>query len=916
MTFSKQAPDHWQKTLKKLVAPEGWHQRQQITPMQISATELNASGTAAVAGASGLSAQEPLLPLDLLIERCIKVFLTTRADVLDTDLNVALMQLCVQLQADFSLLFVCPDEGQSEPYCVISGRQCEVGLARNVRAMTQNVNDWCEVAKDRRVRILSRDDALSLGEQYVWTALQPQRLLVVPIVGRQSEGGCLFFAVGPDKTLTEAESSLLSTFAQLCYLVIDRTRIVHHLERREQLLFRTERLAKIGSWRDDVLNDRITFTPQAADIFELPDGITEVQLSTYFSYVHPEDKERVAAMLKHSFDSGEASDMIYRIIVPSGKEKYIHGLGEVIKDEQGVTVARSGSIQDITEQQAKERRLHQASVVFESTMEGIVITNASACIEAVNPAFSEITGYSEQEIIGRPISILKSGQYGPEFYRMMYESIDAQGYWRGEIWNRKKNGELFPEWLTITAVRDRNQRISHYVGVFSDMSKIKESEQQLEHLSFYDSLTNLPNRTLLLKRLENALEKARNSHRKVALIAIDLDHFKHINDSLGHPAGDRLLQEFSHRMRKRLRDSDTVARLGGDDFMVVLEDVVNEDQVRVVADIIKGLLKTPFDAGVGQELFIGVSMGITLFPDHGTSVTQLLSNADVAMFRAKQEGRNHFQFYTNDMTQAASDRLELGNQLRKALQHDDELQLYYQPQVCINTDRIVGAEALMRWHHPREGIIPPGRFLPVAEDNGLMPELDAWALRSACRRIHCWQQQGRDPIMVAVNITQPTFVAGGLVEMLQKLLQQYDIDPSWLELEITEGALLEPTPQVMDTIAGLKALGIALAVDDFGTGYSSLAYLHRYRVDKLKIDRSFVNSIETEEEGQVITTTIINMAKGLGLEVLAEGVENAQQLAFLQQNQCETYQGFYFSKPLPVAEMEQLWDAGRVPDVS
>jgi EAL domain-containing protein (putative c-di-GMP-specific phosphodiesterase class I) len=385
---------------------------------------------------------------------------------------------------------------------------------------------------------------------------------------------------------------------------------------------------------------------------------------------------------------------------------------------------------------------------------------------------------------------------------------------------------------------------------------------------------------------------------------------------VGDAAGDRLLQECSLRVRNRLRDSDTVARIGGDDFMVVLEDVVNEDQVRVVADIIKGLLKTPFDAGVGQELFISVSMGITLFPDHGTSVTQLLSNADVAMFRAKQEGRNHFQFYTNDMTQAASDRLELGNQLRKALQHDDELQLYYQPQVCINTDRIVGAEALMRWHHPREGIIPPGRFLPVAEDNGLMPELDAWALRSACRRIHRWQQQGREPIMVAVNITQPTFVAGGLVEMLQKLLQQYDIDPGWLELEITEGALLEPTPQVMDTIAGLKALGIALAVDDFGTGYSSLAYLHRYRVDKLKIDRSFVNSIETEEEGQVITTTIIKMAKGLGLAVLAEGVENAQQLAFLQQNQCETYQGFYFSKPLPVAEMEQLWDRGKVPGVS
>ena len=539
-------------------------------------------------------------------------------------------------------------------------------------------------------------------------------------------------------------------------------------------------------------------------------------------------------------------------------------------------------------------------------MEGIVITDARSCIEAVNPAFCQITGYREEEIIGRPISILKSGQYGSDFYRSMYQAIEDQGYWRGEIWNRKKTGEIFPEWLTITAVRDGNNRVSHYVGVFSDMSKIKESEQQLEHLSYYDSITNLPNRALLLSRLESALEKARTSQRKVGLIAIDLDHFKHINDSLGHPAGDRLLQEFAHRLRRRLRDSDTVARLGGDDFMVVLEDVVSQEQVQSVSAIIKGLLEQPFDAGVGQELYISVSMGITLFPDHGSSVTQLLSNADVAVFKAKQEGRNRHQFYTNDMTQAASDRLELGNQLRKALQREDELQLYYQPQVCLHTGQLIGAEALMRWHHPTEGIIPPGRFLPVAEDNGLMPELDAWALRSACSTLARWQSAGNQPISVAVNITQPTFVAGGLVELLQRLLNEFSIDASWLELEITEGALLEPTPQVLDTIAGLKSLGISLAIDDFGTGYSSLAYLHRYQVDKLKIDRSFVNSIEEDDEGRVITTTIISLAKGLGLKVLAEGVETESQLVFLRDNQCESYQGFYFSRPVPVVQMEEL----------
>ncbi|MFC3680902.1 bifunctional diguanylate cyclase/phosphodiesterase [Bacterioplanoides pacificum] len=887
----RSANRHWQATLAKLMATEDWQGLQQITPLE-----------------SGAQAG---LPLEVLLERCIKVFLTTRSGLLDSDLNAALTQLCMQLDASRALLVVRPEEGETQPYCIGAGRSGEPDWQRDIRAISQHLDAWCDIARDRQVRLRHSRDELSVEEQYVWAALQPEALLIIPVIGRTRESGCLFFSLADDKSLDDAQASLLSVFAQLCYLVIDRTRIVERLERRERLLQRTERLASIASWRDDIVNDRITFTPQMADIFELPEGTQEVQISTFFSYVHPQDKERVSAAMKHSIESGEAYDIVYRIQLPSGKEKYLHGRAEVIHDSQGNVVARSGSIQDVTEQQSKDRRLHQAAVVFESTKEGIVITDTHACIEAVNPAFSEITGYAEAEILGQPISILKSGQYSNDFYHKMYQAIDQQGYWRGEIWNRKKSGELFPEWLTISAVRDHDERTSHYVGVFTDMSKLKESEQQLEHLSYYDSLTNLPNRTLLLNRLEHALEKSRKSQRKVVLIAIDIDHFKHINDSLGHPAGDRLLQEFSHRLRKRLRDSDTVARLGGDDFMVVLEDVVNDDQVRVVADIIKNLLQQPFDAGVGQELFISVSMGITLCPDHGNSVTQLLSNADVAMFKAKREGRNHYRFYSNDMTQAAADRLELGNQLRKALQRDNELQMYYQPQICIRSGAMIGAEALMRWHHPQQGMISPGRFLPVAEDNGLMPELDAWALTSVCRTISEWQQQQRQPVTIAVNITQPTFVAGGLVELLERLLQRYQIDPGWLELEITEGALLEPTPQVLDTIAGLKNLGVALAVDDFGTGYSSLAYLHRYRVDKLKIDRSFVSSIEKNEEGRVITTTIINMARGLGLQVLAEGVENEAQLAFLRDNHCEGYQGFYFSRALPRDKMQRLIAASQ-----
>ncbi len=671
-------------------------------------------------------------------------------------------------------------------------------------------------------------------------------------------------------------------------------------------MLQTERLARIGSWYDDVLNNCITFTPQAGEIFELSPQITQVSLEHYIAYLHPEDKDRVISTLQHSLKTLQPSDMTYRICTPSGLVKVIHGIGEILVNENGIAVARVGTVQDITEAHAREQRLQQSARVFESTMEGVVITNPDGLIEAVNPAFSTITGYSEEEVRGRSVDMLNPERRQRNVLQDIRREVQEKGFWRDEVWNRRKNGEVFPQFLTVTSVRDERQAISHYVAVFADISRQKESEQQLDYLAHYDSLTGLPNRSSLLVKLQTAIDLATQKRRKVAVITIDLDHFKHINDSLGHPAGDRLLQECARRLRERLRDSDTVVRQGGDEFVVVLENIVSEDQVRRVAEIIQQLFASAFDVGIGRELFIGASLGITLFPDHGRDVTQLISNADVAMYQAKSKGRNHYQFYTNDLTQAATDRLELGNELRHALQRDDELQLHYQPQVCIRSGRVTGVEALIRWQHEQEGMIQPGRFLPVAEDNGLMPELDSWVLNKACRQLALWQQQGIAPLILAVNITQPTFVAGGLVERLKALLDIYQLDPSWLELEITEGALLEPTAQVLSTIAGLKALGVMLAVDDFGTGYSSLAYLHRYRVDKLKIDRSFINSVEREEEGRVITSTIINMARGLGLQILAEGVETAPQLEFLRSNGCETYQGFYFSRPLPLAELALL----------
>ncbi|MCD8520680.1 MAG: EAL domain-containing protein [Saccharospirillaceae bacterium] len=881
MSFSADRQNHWSQVWKDLVSGEASGHRSQVPPLVVSAR------------------------LESLLDSSVKRFLNSRPGTLHADLQASLRLIATRLQAVQIALFLCPQGIHTQPVCILTGQ--DETRSEALHALAEQQQKWCELVNGQQPRLLSSALEQGAAEHLVLQAMACEQVLLLPVAGRETASGCMllgFHAAAP--TPDEHERSLLSTFAQLCFLVADRLTVMAYLDQRERSLLQTERLARIGSWHDDVLHNRITFTPQAGEIFELSPEVTQVSLEDYIAYLHPEDKERVIRTLQHSLHTLQPSDMTYRICTPSGQIKMIHGIGEILLNDNGIAVARVGTVQDITEAHAREQRLQQASRVFESTMEGVVITDPDGLIEAVNPAFSTITGYSEDEVRGRSVQMLNPERRQRNVLQDIRHDVQQKGFWRDEVWNRRKNGEVFPQFLTVTSVRDERRAISHYVAVFADISRQKESEQQLDYLAHYDSLTGLPNRSSLLLKLQAAIDLATQKQRKIAVITIDLDHFKHINDSLGHPAGDRLLQECARRLRERLRDSDTVVRQGGDEFVVVLENIVSDDQVKRVADIIQQLFGSAFDVGIGRELFIGASLGITLFPDHGCDVTQLLSNADVAMYQAKRKGRNHYQFYTNDLTQAATDRLELGNELRHALQRDDELQLHYQPQVCIHTGRVTGVEALIRWQHEQEGMIQPGRFLPVAEDNGLMPELDSWVLNKACRQLSLWQQQGIAPLILAVNITQPTFVAGGLVERLKALLDRYQLDPSWLELEITEGALLEPTAQVLSTIAGLKALGVMLAVDDFGTGYSSLAYLHRYRVDKLKIDRSFINSVEREEEGRVITSTIINMAHGLGLQILAEGVETALQLEFLRTNGCETYQGFYFSKPLPLAELTAL----------
>jgi diguanylate cyclase (GGDEF)-like protein/PAS domain S-box-containing protein len=568
--------------------------------------------------------------------------------------------------------------------------------------------------------------------------------------------------------------------------------------------------------------------------------------------------------------------------------------------------------EDITERKRIEERLRQASVVFESTREGVIITDAEQRILRVNPAFCELTGYTETEVMGQTPSLLNSGRQGRDFYAEMWASLNAVGHWQGEIWNRRKNGEIYPELLSISAITDDSGQAIGYVGIFADISKIKESEFELEFLAHHDPLTHLPNRLLLFSRLEHSIEQAKRENRQLALLMLDLDRFKDVNDSFGHLAGDELLQQVGGRLTARLRGVDTVCRLGGDEFTVtlLLEDISHpEDAARVANEIIIALSE-PWLLAHGEEVRIGVSVGISLFPQHGNTAAELLQHADAALYQAKAEGRGRFMYFSENLTHAARERINLEARLRRAIPQN-ELRVYYQPQIDIASGRIVGAEALVRWQDPVEGLIPPGRFIPVAETTGLISAVGEWVLNETCLQGMRWLEEGMPLLTLAVNVSPHQFMRSNLVEVVSRVLAATGFPAASLELELTESALMDRQQEAVETLNRLRALGVRLAIDDFGTGYSSLAYLKRFPLDVLKIDKSFIDDIPASEDDKEIAAAIVGMAHTLRFKVLAEGVETVEQLAFLQSQGCDAYQGYLKSPPVPADVFAQLLAESR-----
>ncbi|MDA0191128.1 MAG: EAL domain-containing protein, partial [Proteobacteria bacterium] len=555
---------------------------------------------------------------------------------------------------------------------------------------------------------------------------------------------------------------------------------------------------------------------------------------------------------------------------------------------------------DITARCQAEERLQLAEKVFDNSPDAIMITDRDNRIVSVNEAFTLITGYAPDEVLGGNPRLLASGRHDDAFYAAMWRALREHGHWAGEIWDRRKSGEIYPKWMTINAVADRQSgELTHYVTMFSDITERKSSEERIHYLAHHDVLTGLPNRFTLGARLDQALVDARRHQWEVAVLFVDLDRFKIINDTLGHHIGDRLLIEVARRFSAVVRESDIVARLGGDEFVIVLPDLAGHADAATVAGKIIASLAVPVRID-DHELHTSPSIGISLFPTDGSDSDTILRNADTAMYHAKSLGRNNFQFYAEEMNRSTRERLDIERRLRQALARD-EFELHYQPQFDTRAHRIAGVEALLRWNAGTGIPLGPDRFIPIAEESGLIVTLGEWVLRTACRQMKQWIDAGLPPLRVAVNVSPRQLHRQNFPEQVAAALAESGLPAHLLELEITESAVMEEPEEARAILVRLKEMGITLAIDDFGTGYSSLAYLKRFPIDHLKIDRSFVTDIERDANDAAIVVSIIALARSLGLKTIAEGVESDAQLALLREHGCDELQGYLFSRPLPAA---------------
>ena len=675
---------------------------------------------------------------------------------------------------------------------------------------------------------------------------------------------------------------------------------LHNLLEQQQAILQSAGEGMLGVGRDGRL---VFVNPRALEqLGYTQEELLEIDFHTLVYYPPPADlSEPESCPIRHVLRTGGsrfvAEDRFFRKDGTAFPVEYTVSRS----DGEGERPIAILVFRDITRRRLLEQQLKEAAVVFDISGEGILLTDAQGQIRRVNPAFSEITGYAAEEVIGQILNLFKPDHHQPEFYAEMQSRLAAEGHWEGEIWNRRKDGSIYPEWQMITAIRGDDGRLLGYVSQFSDITRRKLAEEEIRYRGNHDALTGLANRSLLLERLEMAIKEHRRKERKLGLLFIDLDHFKQVNDSLGHPIGDLLLQQVARRIRQQIREIDTAARFGGDEFVVMLVDLKDQTACERIAPQICKVLDQPFELE-GKEVRIGASIGIVLFPDDGENIQMLLRNADLATYRAKKGGRHRVEFFTEAMELEFIEHNRLEVDLQRALKRE-VLELVYLPILDLRTGRAVGAESLIRWHHKTLGPIAPDTFIPLAEESGLIHAVGTWVLESVCRRLGQWQTQGRLAYL-SVNLSARQIPHGLSPEWLANLAECHDLPAGRLVLEITEDAFAKEAEAVATWMKRLRDLGFRLHLDDFGTGYSSLSHLRHFPVDAVKIDPVFVRGAVQRSQDRALVRAIVAMSEEFGFQVIAEGLETPEQQALLRELNCFYGQGYLFSLPLSGAQLE------------
>jgi diguanylate cyclase (GGDEF)-like protein/PAS domain S-box-containing protein len=673
------------------------------------------------------------------------------------------------------------------------------------------------------------------------------------------------------------------------------------IRRHREQLRDAQRLARVGSWELALSDHKLTWSEELYQIFELDSEQVVGSYAMFLEMVHPDDREAVDRAFRDSVANHTPYEIEHRLVMPDGRIKYLHECGETFYNHEGVALRSFGTAQDITSSRQMESKMHLLGSAFQYSGEAILITDSDNHIVAVNPAFSRLTGYSAEDAMGKDPRFLSAGRTTVEEYQQMWQGISERGFWQGEIWDRRKDGEIYPKWMSVSVIRDDDGNTRHHVAHFTDVSSERAAEAKLHHMAHHDVLTGLINRFSLKSRLDQALAAARRDGTRVALLFIDLDRFKVINDTLGHHIGDVLLIEVAKRLQEAVRDSDVVARLGGDEFVVMLAGIEHSGSVAMIAEKLVLGVGDPYMID-GHDLYTTPSIGIAIFPTDGDSGETLMKNADAAMYHAKTAGRNNFQFFDEKMNNAALERLKIEHSLRQALSRD-EFRLHFQPIIEMSSGRVAAVEALVRWQHPEKGLLPPGKFIAIAEETGLIQPLGEWVFWAACRQLADFRDAGLSGIKMGVNISAIQMRNGNLPMLAKGAIEAFSLNPEDLVFEITESVAMQHPDETVRILDILHTMGIQLAIDDFGTGYSSLSYLRMFPIDHLKLDRSFVEEIGQSADGTVICDATIGLAHNLRLKLVAEGVETEEQLDYLRQQGCDLVQGYLFSRPVPADEV-------------